>query len=52
LLTDVVVDADGHEEFLAAVDLVSGRQLAFISRTGHRLRLGNSNLMSLLDALE
>jgi chorismate mutase-like protein len=52
LLTDVVVDADGHEEFLAAVDLVSGLQLAFISRTGHRLRLGSSNLMALLDALE
>ena len=52
LLTDVVVDADGHEEFLAAVDLVSGLQLAFLSRTGHRLRLGSTNLTSLLDALQ
>lgn len=51
LLTDVIVDDDGHEEFLAAVDLVSGLQLAFISRTGHRLRLGSTNLMGLLDAL-
>ncbi len=52
LLTEVIVDADGHEEFLAAVDLVSGLQLAFISRTGHRLRLGAGNLMALLDALQ
>ena len=51
LLTDVVVDEAGHEEFLAASDPVSGLQLAFISRTGHRLGPNTGNLSALLDAL-
>lgn len=51
LLTDVVVDEAGHEEFLAASDPISGLQLAFISRTGHRLGPNTGNLAALLDAL-
>jgi chorismate mutase/catechol 2,3-dioxygenase-like lactoylglutathione lyase family enzyme len=51
LLTKVVVDADGHEQFFAARDAASGLQLGFISRTGHRVGIGAANVLALFDTL-
>lgn len=51
LLTEVNVDADGHEQFFAAADPTTGVQLGFISRTGHRVGLGTANVIALFDAL-
>lgn len=51
LLTDVVIDADGHEQFFAAHDEATGVQLGFISRTGHRVGVGAANVLALFDAL-
>ncbi len=51
LLTDVVVDDEGHEQFFAARDAASGVQLGFISRTGHRVGLGAANVLALFDTL-
>lgn len=51
LLTDVVVDDPGHEQFFAAHDTDSGLQLGFISRTGHRVGVGAQNVLALFDAL-
>ena len=52
LLTEVTVDADGHEQFFAADDPATGLQLGFISRTGHRVGLGTANVLALFDALD
>ena len=52
LLTDVVIDADGHEQFFAAHDDATGVQLGFISRTGHRVGIGAANVLALFDALD
>lgn len=52
LLTDVSVDADGHEQFFAATDRATGVQLGFISRTGHRVGLGSKNVLALFAALD
>jgi len=52
LVTDVVVDADGHEQFFAADDPSTGVQLGFISRTGHRVGVGSANVLALFDALD
>lgn len=51
LLTGVVVDGDGHEQFFAADDPATGLQLGFISRTGHRVGIGVSNVLAMFDAL-
>ncbi|MDO8392751.1 MAG: chorismate mutase [Actinomycetota bacterium] len=51
LLTDVAVDADGHEQFFAADDPAAGVQLGFISRTGHRVGVGTANVLSMFDAM-
>lgn len=51
LLTDVVVDADGHEQFFAVDDPSTGLQLGFISRTGHRVGVSAANVLTLFDAL-
>ncbi len=51
LLTEVVVDADGHEQFFAADDPSTGVQFGFISRTGHRVGIGAANVLALFDAL-
>ncbi len=51
LLTDVVVDADGHEQFFAVDDPATGLQFGFISRTGHRVGVGAANVLALFDAL-
>lgn len=52
LLTDVVVDDDGHEQFFAADDPATGVQLGFISRTGHRVGVSATNVLALFDALD
>ena len=52
LLTDVVVDLDGHEQFFTVHDPSIGLQLGFLSRTGHRVGVGAANVLALFDALE
>lgn len=52
LLTDVVVDGDGHEQFFAAADPATGMQLGFISRTGHRVGVSAANVLALFDAID
>jgi chorismate mutase/catechol 2,3-dioxygenase-like lactoylglutathione lyase family enzyme len=52
LLTDVLVDADGHEQFFAADDPATGLMLGFISRTGHRVGVGAANVLALFEALD
>lgn len=52
LLTDVVVDADGHEQFFTAYDPSTGVQLGFVSRTGHRVGFSGSNVRALFEALQ
>jgi chorismate mutase/catechol 2,3-dioxygenase-like lactoylglutathione lyase family enzyme len=51
LLTNVVVDADGHEQFFAARDATTVLQLGFISRTGHRVGVAAANVLALFDTL-
>jgi len=51
LLTNVVVDDDGHEQFFAARDAATGMQLGFISRTGHRVGVAAANVLALFDTL-
>jgi len=51
LLTEVVVDNEGHEQFFTTRDPTIGLQLGFISRTGHRLGVGGANLLSVFNAL-
>jgi len=52
LLTEVLVDADGHEQFFAVSEPEAGIQLGFISRTGHRVGVGADNVLALFDALQ
>jgi chorismate mutase-like protein len=51
LLTEVLVDDDGHEQFFAAIEPAAGIQLGFISRTGHRVGVGADNVLALFDAI-
>ena len=51
LLTDVVVDAAGHEQLFTVVDPATGVQLGFISRTGHREPMSGHNVRALFSAL-
>ncbi len=51
LLTEVVVDDAGHEQFFAARDAATGVQLGFISRTGHRSGVAAANVLALFDTL-
>lgn len=44
-LTDIVVDADGHEQFFTARDQATGVQVGFISRTGHRVGVSTANVL-------
>ncbi len=46
LLTDIVVDANGHEQFFTIHDPTIGIQLGFISRTGHRVGIGGANVLA------
>ena len=52
LLTEVLVDDDGHEQFFAATEPAAGIQLGFISRTGHRVGVGADNVLALFDAIQ
>ena len=45
LLTDVVVDDDGHEQFFTVRDPATGVQIGFISRTGHRVGVATANIL-------
>jgi chorismate mutase len=51
LLTDVLTDTDGHEQFFAAHDPATGLQLGCISRTGHRVGVGAENVLRLFHEL-
>jgi chorismate mutase-like protein len=51
LLTDVIVDNDGHEQLFTVLDPATGVQLGFISRTGHRLPMSSHNVRALFTAL-
>lgn len=52
LLTDVIVDADGHEQVFTVLDPATGVQIGFISRTGHRVRISGHNVRAAFRALE
>lgn len=51
LITEVVVDDQGHEQFFTAGDPATGVQFGFLSRTGHRVGFGAANVRSLFRAL-
>jgi len=51
LLTNVIVDADGHEQVFTVLDPSTGVQLGFISRTGHRVPISGQNVRALFRAL-
>lgn len=46
LLTDVIVDDDGHEQFFAADEAELGVRLGFLSRTGHRVGIGAAHVLA------
>ena len=50
LVTDVVTDAHGHEQFFTVRDPASGTQLGFIGRTGHRVGVAGIDVANLLAA--
>ncbi len=50
LVTDVLVDDDGHEQFFAADEADVGLRLSFLSRTGHRVGIGAANALASFDA--
>ena len=51
LLTNVVVDDAGHEQFFAARDTATGVQLGFIARTGHRVGVAAANVLTMFEGL-
>lgn len=51
LLTDVVVDEQGHEQFFTVLDPSTGVQLGFISRTGNRVPMNGHNVRAMFRAL-
>lgn len=46
LLSEVVVDDNGHEQFFTIHDPTIGIQVGFISRTGHRVGIGAANVLA------
>lgn len=52
LLTDVIVDSDGHEQVFTVTDQATGVQLGFISRVGHRVPFNSHNVRALFTALD
>jgi hypothetical protein len=52
LLTEVVVDDHGHEQFFTVRDDASGLQLGFLSRTGHRVGISVANVLALFEELD
>ena len=51
LLTDVVIDAHGHEQVFTVLDPATGVQLGFISRTGNRVAMNGQNVRALFRAI-
>jgi chorismate mutase-like protein len=51
LLTEVVVDSDGHAQVFTVLDPSTGVQLGFISRRGSRVPVGGQNVRALFRAL-
>lgn len=51
LLTEIVVDEHGMEQFFTAQDPATGVQLGFVSRTGHRVGLSGANVKAMFEAL-
>jgi hypothetical protein len=51
LLTDVMIDANGHEQVFTVLDQSTGVQLGFISRTGNRVPMNGQNVRALFRAL-
>jgi hypothetical protein len=47
----VVVDAEGHEQVFTALDPITGVQLSFISRTGHRVPMSSHNVSAMFEAI-
>jgi hypothetical protein len=45
VVTDLIVDEHGHEQFFTVRDANSGVQLGFIARTGHRLGVATANIL-------
>jgi len=45
IVTDVVTDDHGHEQFFTLRDPASGVQLGFIARTGHRVGVATQNIL-------
>lgn len=52
LLTDVIVDNEGHEQVFTVTDPSTGVQLGFISRVGHRVPMNSHNVRALFKALD
>jgi chorismate mutase-like protein len=52
LLTDVMLDDDGHEQFFAVADESTGLQFGFVSRTGHRVGVSAAHVLALFNALQ
>ena len=52
LLTDVIVDNEGHEQVFTVTDPSTGVQLGFISRVGHRVPMNSHNVRALFQALD
>ncbi|MEZ5218279.1 MAG: chorismate mutase [Ilumatobacteraceae bacterium] len=51
LLTEIVVDDHGMEQFFTAQDPATGLQLGFVARTGHRVGLSGANVKAMFAAL-
>jgi chorismate mutase-like protein len=51
LLTDVLIDAAGHEQLFTVADPATGVQLGFVSRTGHRVPVTGHHVRSLFALL-
>ncbi len=52
LVTPVLVDGDGHEQFFAADDADVGVRFGFLSRTGHRVGIGADNVLAMFAATD
>ena len=50
VVTPVLIDDDGHEQFFAADDAAVGVCLGFLSRTGHRVGIGAHHALTMFDA--
>ena len=52
LVTPILVDRDGHEQFFAADEARIGVRFGFLARTGHRVGIGAGNVLAMFDALD